>query len=72
MNSAPLKYPKRTHGQAQLHTVSARAAISDFQWLSLAQKIAEIHGSRLDFTSDGSSGTTVTIVLTPSVQDTDL
>lgn len=40
--------------------------------LSLAQKIAEIHGSRLDFTSDGSSGTTVTIVLTPSVQDTDL
>ena len=40
--------------------------------LFLAQKIAGIHGSRLDFTSDGRSGTTVTIVLTPSVQDTDL
>ncbi|MDE7310420.1 MAG: HAMP domain-containing histidine kinase [Eubacterium sp.] len=40
--------------------------------LSLAQKIAEIHAGSLDFESDGSTGTTVTISLTSFLQDTDL
>ncbi len=38
--------------------------------LSLVQKITEIHAGTLDFASDGSTGTTVTISLPPFLQDT--